>query len=172
VTGDFTLQEPVLFSLTVSDVDGLSSLVPCKGRFNILPDERPRIFVLEPGRDAVATPSIHIPVRVQASDDYAVTRLVWLRGHNRSIERPFNLKLTLKNGPQSVEATGAFELDKLGVRPGDLIEYYFEAADNYPKGPNVALTRFYRLEIISEDNTGSCFARQRRARRCLSRILN
>lgn len=151
VAGSFTLAEPVWFSLTVSDVDGLSSLEPRKGRFNILPDERPRIFVLEPGRDAVATPSIHVPVRVQATDDYAVTRVVWLRGHNQSIERPLNLKLTSKNGPQSVEAAGAFELDKLGVRPGDVIEYYFEAADNYPKGPNVTVSRFYRLEIISEE---------------------
>src|SRR5204862_438631 len=115
------------------------------------PDERPRLVVLELGRNAVVTPSVRIPVKVQAQDDYGVTRVAWLRGHNRSIERPLNLKLTLKEGARSVESVGALELDKLGVRPGDVIDYYFEAADNYPKGPNVALSRMYRLEIISDE---------------------
>ena len=136
---------------SVRDVDGLDCAEPPRGRFNILPDERPRLHVLEPGRNAVATPSIRVPVRVQADDDYAVERVVWLRGHNQSVERPFPMKLALKNGPRSVEAAGAFDLAKLGVRPGDVIDYYFEAADNYPQGPNITLSRPYRLEIISQE---------------------
>jgi hypothetical protein len=151
VLGAFTLTEPVIVNVSVRDVDGLSSVEPRQGRFNVLPDERPRLFVLEPGRDAVATPDIRVPVRVQATDDYGVTRVIWLRGHNRSIVRPFQMRVTLKGGPQSVEAEGAFDLGPLGVRPGDVIDYYFEAADNDPKGPNVTLSRLYRLEIISED---------------------
>ena len=151
VTGAFTLTAPTLFTLSVRDVDGLECAEPRRGRFNVAPDERPRIAVIEPGRDAVATPTIKIPVKVQAEDDFGVTRVVWLRGHNRSIERAFNFKLTEQGGPQRVEAIGAFDMGKLGVRPGDVIEYFFEAADNDPKGPNIALTRPYRLEIISEE---------------------
>lgn len=151
VSGGFTLTQAEVFSISVRDVSGLDSVEPRQGRFNLLPDERPRLFVLEPGRDAVATPSIRVPVRVEAKDDYGISRVVWLRGLNRSIERPINMKLTLKSGPQSVEAAGSFDCDKLGVRPGDLIEYYFEAADNYPKGPNLTLSKLYRLEIISKE---------------------
>ena len=151
VTGAFTLAEPLVFTLSVCDVSQLECAEPRQGRFNILPDERPRLFVIEPGRDAVATPTIRVPVRVQAEDDYGISRVVWLRGHNRSIERPFSMKLALQSGPQSVQAAGSFDFDKLGVRPGDVIEYYFEAADNYPKGPNVTLSRLYKVEIISEE---------------------
>jgi hypothetical protein len=151
VGGGFTLTEPATFTLSVRDVDGLACAEPRQGRFKVLPDERPQLFVLEPGRNAVATPSIKVPVRVQAQDDYGVSRVVWLRGHNRSIERPFSMKVELKNGPQSVEAAGAFDLEKLGVHPGDEIEYYFEAADNYPKGPNVALSKLYKLQVISKE---------------------
>jgi hypothetical protein len=151
VGGGFTLTEPTSFTLTVRDVNGLACAEPRQGRFKVLPDERPQLAVLEPGRNAVATPSIKVPVRVQAQDDYGVSRVVWLRGHNRSIERPFNMKVELKNGPQSVEAAGAFDLEKLGVRAGDEIEYYFEAADNYPKGPNVALSKLYKLQVISKE---------------------
>ena len=166
VTGAFTLTEPVVFALSVCDIGNLDSADPKRGRFNILPDRPPRLFVPEPGRDAVATPHIRVPVRVQAVDDYAVARVVWLRGLNHSVERPFNFKLTLKNGPQSVEATGAFELDQLGVRPGDVIDYYFEAADNYPKGPNITFSRPYRLQIISQEQYESVL-RQAAARKAL-----
>lgn len=151
VSGTFSFTETVVFSISVRDVNDLESLEPRQGRFNLLPDERPRLFVLEPGRDAVATPSIRVPVRVEATDDYGIARVVWLRGLNRSIERPVPMKLTLKPGPTAVEAAGSFEFDKLGVRPGDVIEYYFEAADNYPKGPNIALSRPYRIQIISRE---------------------
>lgn len=166
VTGSFVLTEPVVFAISVCDTDGLQSAESKQGRFNVLPDERPRIFVLEPGRDAVATPSIRIPVRVQAEDDYAVSRVVWLRGHNRSIEQAFTMKLTLRDGARSVESSGAFDLEKLGVRPGDLIEYYFEAADNYPKGPNLTVSKLYRLEIISKEQY-EAYLRQAAARKSL-----
>src|SRR6185503_2740711 len=120
VTGSFTLTAPTLFTLSVRDVDGLDCAEPKRGRFNISPDERPRIAVLEPGRDAVATPNIRIPVKVQAEDDFGVTRVVWLRGHNRSIERPFGMKIAPQGGLQKVEASGAFDMGQLGVRPGDV----------------------------------------------------
>jgi hypothetical protein len=151
VTGAFVLSQAVAFDLSVRDVGNLDCAEPKRGRFNVLPDRPPRLIVLEPGRDAVATPNIRVPVRVRAEDDYAVTHVAWLRSHNRSIERPLDLKLTLKNGPQSVEAAGSFALDQLGVRPGDVLEYYFEAADNYPAGPNVTFSRPFRLEIISQE---------------------
>ena len=151
VSGGFTLAQPVVFSLAVRDVNDLDSLEPRQGRFNLLPDERPQIFVLEPGRNAVATPAIRVPVRVEATDDYGITRVMWLRGLNRSIQRPFNMKLTLRSGPQSVEAAGALDFATLGVRPGDIIQYYFEAADNYPKGPNITLSKLYEIQIISQE---------------------
>jgi hypothetical protein len=166
VTGAFVLSQAVVFDLSVCDVGNLDCAEKKRGRFNILPDRPPKLFVLEPGRDAVATPNIRVPVRVRAEDDYAVSRVVWLRSHNRSIERPYQMKLMLKNGAQSVEATGAFELDQLGVHPGDVIEYYFEAADNYPAGPNVTFSRPFRLEIISQEQYENIL-RQAAARKAL-----
>jgi len=166
VTGAFVLSQAVVFDLSVRDIGNLDCAETKRGRFNILPDRPPRLFVLEPGRDAVATPNVRVPVRVRAEDDYAVTRVAWLRSHNRSLERPFDMKLTLKNGAQVAEASGAFELDQLGVRPGDVIEYYFDAADNYPAGPNVTFSRPFRLEIISQEQYEKVL-RQTAARKAL-----
>jgi len=166
VAGGFTLTEAVAFNLSIRDITGLECAEPRRGRLNILPDRPPRLFVVEPGKDAVATPSTRVPVRVQAADDYGVTRVVWLRGLNRSIERPFKMRLTLKGGAQSVESAGAFDLARLGVRPGDVIDYYFEAADNYPKGPHVVFSRPFRLQIISEEQYNAIL-RQSAARKSL-----
>ena len=49
VSGSFSLSQAVAFSISVEDINGLDSAEPRRGRFNILPDERPRLFVLEPG---------------------------------------------------------------------------------------------------------------------------
>lgn len=166
VTGRFALAQPTAFKLSVRDVAGLDCADPRRGRFNILPDERPRLFVLEPGRDAVATPEIRVPVRVEATDDYGITRVVWLRGFNESIERPFTMKLDLQDGARSVETKGAFNLAALGVRPGDTIQYYFEAADNDPAGPHVVFSRPFRLEIISREQYAAIL-RQAAARKAL-----
>ena len=166
VTGSFKLGQAVVFDLSVRDVGDLNCAETKRERFNILPDRPPKIFVLEPGRDAVATPNIRVSVRVRAEDDYAVARVVWLRSHNQSIERPLNMQLALKNGPQSVEATSAFELAQLGVHPGDVIEYYFEAADNYPAGPNVTFSRPFKLQIISQEQYETVL-RQAAARKAL-----
>ncbi|HWQ93075.1 MAG TPA: hypothetical protein VN673_15480 [Clostridia bacterium] len=150
-TGSFSLAEPLIFSIKVTDQLGLQSVDPRQGRVNISPDQRPRLFVLEPGRDAVATPDFRVPVRVEATDDYGISRVIWLRSHNRSKERPLQMKLELQAGAKKVQGLGDFDLAKLGTRPGDLIEYYFEASDNDPKGPNMAFSRLYRLEVISKE---------------------
>jgi hypothetical protein len=166
VSGGFNLTEAVAFDLSIRDVSGLKCAEPKRGRFNLLPDRPPVLFVVEPGKDAVATPSTRVPVRVQATDDYGVTRVVWLRGLNSSIERPFKMRLSLKKDARAVEAAGSFDLAQLGVRPGDMIDYYFEAADNYPKGPNVVFSRPFRLQIISEEQYNAIL-RQTAARKAL-----
>ena len=149
VTGEFKVEDAAVFSVSLSDVDGLESQESRKGRVTILPDMRPRIFVLEPGRRAVATPDVSIPIVVRAEDDYAVDQVVWLRGLNRSIERPVRMKNVVPTAQGAVEARGEFNLRDLGVRPGDHVTYFFEARDNDPTGPNVTTSRFYTLDVIS-----------------------
>lgn len=160
VHGSFVLTQAVAYAISVRDETGLVSAEPRRGRLNARADAKPRLFVLEPGRDAVATPEFVVPVRVQAEDDYGVTQMFWLRGHNRSVERSFAMKLKPRGSPRSVESEGEFALGQLGVKPGDVIEYYFETADNDPLGPNMALSRIYRLEIISQKQLEEIMRRQ------------
>ncbi len=166
VAGGFELQQAVAFSIAVTDTDGLVSREPRKGRITILPDERPRIRVIEPGRDAVATPEISIPVVVEAEDDYGVERILWLRGLNESLERPFAMPFTPQRQGRTGRAETAFDLGDLGLRPGDTIRYFFEAVDNDPAGPNITTSRVFELDIISHEEYEQIL-RQARARKQL-----
>lgn len=149
VAGGFAVEEAVAWSLSVEDVEGLTSAESKNGRVLILPDRPPRLEVLEPGRDAVATPEIPIPVRVRAEDDYGIAKIIWHRSLNGSTDRGVTMHLTELRGATQVEAQATFDLKDLGLRPGDRLEYFFEAADNWPDGPNVAFSRVFALEIIS-----------------------
>jgi hypothetical protein len=151
VTGGFEAEEGVAFSISVTDVEGLASGEPVKGRVILVPDRKPRILVLEPRRASLATPEIAVPIHVRAEDDYAVASVLWFRGHNQSVERSVPMNLVAKSGPASVEAMGQLDLKDLGVRPGDHLEFFFEALDNYPGGPNVATSPPHTIDIISMD---------------------
>lgn len=151
VAGSFKFSGAVAFSLSVEDVDGLVCRNPLRGRFAVLPDERPRLSVLEPGKHAVATPDVSIPIRVRAEDDHAVSEIMWFRNHNRSMDRrrAVDLMPDVKGSSKRVRAETSLDFKDLGVRPGDSISYFFEAVDNDPRGPNVATSRVYRIDIIS-----------------------
>lgn len=151
VRGGFEAAGPLAFALSVTDTDGLVSSEPLKGRVTILPDRRPRIIVLEPVRHAIATPDVALPLHVRAEDDYGVKSILWFRGFNDSIERPLGMPTETASGWRAVETKGEFNLADLGVRPGDRIEYFVEAVDNYPGGPNLSTSPIHSVEIISEE---------------------
>jgi len=159
VAGEFHVEQPVVFSLSLVDTAQLVSQDRCNGRVTILPDMRPRISVLEPNKHAVATPTVSIPVRIRAEDDYGVNAVMWFRGLNRSIARSVRMNQVNPTGPAAVEVRSEFPLESLGVRPGDRIEYFFEAVDNFPDGPNVATSRIYTVEIISVEQYKEILAR-------------
>ncbi len=161
VTGTVVIEQSVVFSISVKDIKGLESARKQKGRIDVIPDKRPRVHVFEPGKHAVATPESVIPVHVQAEDDYAVDQVLWFRGINMSVERPFNMAVPEpETRVRVVDAKSRFDLKDLGVKPGDVIEYFFEAVDNNPDTPNISTSRIYSLEIISLDQYHEILRRQ------------
>ncbi|MCP4105902.1 MAG: hypothetical protein GY749_10260 [Desulfobacteraceae bacterium] len=161
VTGTLIIEQSVVFSISVKDIKGLESARKREGRIDVIPDRRPRVYVFEPGKHAVATPESVIQVHVQAEDDYAVDQILWFRGINMSVERAFKMAIPEpETRTRVVDAKSRFDLKDLGVKPGDIIEYFFEAVDNNPDSPNVSTSRIYSLEIISLDQYREILRRQ------------
>ncbi len=171
VTGSFEVDEALAYAIRVKDVDGIENAEPYLGRVTIKPDRSPRIYILEPGRQAVATPESIIPVHVRAEDDYKVQQVIWFRGFNESIERPSQMTIQLSEKPGLAHTQGEFNLADLGVRPGDRVEYFFEAEDNDPDGPNIATSRLYSLDIISKAQYEQVMRRMMAQRGLLERYM-
>jgi hypothetical protein len=166
VAGRFEVTEALAYTVSVTDTDELDSDDNYQGRIVIEADHPPRLQVMEPARQAVATPDAIVNVSLRAEDDYGVDQVVWFRGFNESIERPFRIPLASLDTPTRVDAHSAFNLEDLGVKPGDTIDYFFEVADNDPDGPNVTTSRMHSLQVVSREQYEQVL-RQAMARRAL-----
>ena len=166
--GALEVDQPAALEISVTDIAGLDAQQPHRGRVEMLEDRPPRMTVLEPGRQAVATPGQVIPLRVRAEDDFGVTQVQWFRSVNQSVARPHNM--LAPTPPEAAEAAemkeasatqlpGAggrvdlddrFDLASLGAKVGDRIDYFFESRDNQPGQANFSTTRVFSVTIISE----------------------
>ncbi len=116
-----------------------------------VPDEKPEVKILEPGRDWRASSIEEVTVRIEASDDFGL-RDVQLRYAVNGVEQG-TIDAAPRRGAKSAEAAHVFYLEELGppglstlptpgeggslpppaptagLLPGDLISYYVVAAD-------------------------------------------
>ena len=116
-----------------------------------VPDEKPEVKILEPGRDWRASSIEEVTVRVEASDDFGLRDVELHYAVNG--EDKGTVEVALRRGAKSAKATHVFYLEELGpsglstlpapgqggglpapaptagLLPGDLISYYLVASD-------------------------------------------
>lgn len=147
----FAIGEPGGFEITVADPDGLACAAPVRGRVVVTPDEKPRVAAVSPETESLATPRARIPINVEAGDDLGVRRVTMYRNVNGSADSG----KTLYEGPGRaafVNVIETFDLADLGVKPGDVIDYYLDATDTRPGAPQTESSPACRLTIISEED--------------------
>ena len=122
---------------------------------NIIPDQYPNIQ-LERFVDSTQTDWIYFAGA--AGDDYGVSKLQFRYRVKSSTgeEGPLHSKMISYQGKESISFEYAWNIDELGLRPGDEIVYYFEVFDNDgiagPKSSrsNVMSTYLPSLEELEE----------------------
>jgi hypothetical protein len=150
VEAEFTINAPGTFEAFVRDVDGRASKDKVSGRIAVIPDEKPRVTIVAPQQESLATPRAQIPINVEAGDDLGVSRIVLFRNLNGSedVSKP----LYETSGPHTfVNVIETLDLADLGVKPGDEIEYYVDATDGHPNPPQSSSSPACRLTIISDE---------------------
>ncbi len=150
VKGVFPLKKAGEFSASITDVEGIESKETFAGKIKILADEKPEVAIVSPGMDSFAIPSAKIAIVVEARDDLGVRSIDLFRNHNDSDDSRKSIyeslaKLTFVNGVETLD------LGDLGLRPGDVIEYYATATDAYPSAPQTAASESFLLKIISRE---------------------
>ncbi len=148
VAGEIDLVDTSTLTVSITDVEGLRSTAPWKGRVEILPDEKPTISITSPGMDSFAIPDTKLPIVIEANDDLGFRNMALIRNVNGS--KDFRKVMVQSDGTQSfLHAVETLDLGDLGARPGDVITYYATATDSNPEAPQTVASQVYQLAIIS-----------------------
>ena len=123
---------------------------PTQYALRIRPDQRPDVVLLDPTGDLTRPANAVIPLIVQASDPDFKVRSVILRG-TRGGDSLFNQDVKLyKEGvdlpARSFATQYHFQLEPLGLKPGDRIQFWIEAKDN--KHPTANRTNTTPINVI------------------------
>lgn len=161
IGGSFTLRRGGRYRLDLTATDGLTTRDAARGELKLLRDEKPLIYLTVPGRNAVVTPEMAVPIRAEAEDDVGLQRIELHRIVNNMADCVQTYPV--QNSPRSANATAQLDFRDLGARPGDVIQYYATAYDNDPGKPNLTDSERYWLWVVSKEDYERLLRQQRGA---------
>jgi tetratricopeptide (TPR) repeat protein len=127
---------------------------PNAGKYNIrqvvVADNPPEAVITTPEAFSLATPSVRLPLEGYANDDLGLARVELMQTVSGYRDRSRDL------GPVAGEHKFTFKreisLRDLGVKPGQVLEFYVEARDYNPALTGVAVSDLVRVQIISDED--------------------
>jgi hypothetical protein len=122
---------------------------PILHRITAIPDERPSVRILEPGRDVDIKKSMILPLRISFADDFGLTKAYLVfKSANRDQETEAS-RLEIANYKGRVgtdELVYDWDLIPITLLPGDLLSYWVEVYDNDTySGPKRATSSVFHL---------------------------
>jgi hypothetical protein len=185
IVARFTALASGTFSFALRDREGFSSRPREAVRFALdaVADSPPSIHFEEPSGNRDLTPNAIVPLVIQASDDFGLTRVqleirVAQAGASELVALdPLPLWTPAEGeAPHTIRDRAVradWDLTALGLKPGMVLTIQAAALDNDGRlGPKVGRSREIQLRILDETKMGEQLDEQRRAfREELARIL-
>ena len=119
-------------------------------QLTVLPDEKPVLEWIEPGKDTSAKPEDLIPLELFAADDFGLNAVIL----NLSISGTRQTSLVLHEGdrerepgPIELNLLESLDLFELEVLDGDVISYSATAMDNKEPEPNIVRSEVFFIEV-------------------------
>jgi hypothetical protein len=134
---------------TLRDLRGTPSPRPLDLAFRAAPDLAPSVSLLTPPPMMLATPKSLIPVTGRAQDDFALSKVHFVRTLAGFRDRSYLVAPALRD--QSYDFSAKLDLDELGLEPGQTIELMIDATDHNPSLLGQGSSEISRIQIISED---------------------
>lgn len=134
--------------IEVYDTENLSNLL--KYQFKVAYDAPPKIEILSPEKEIVVDKMAQVPIVYSAKDDIGVSKIKFIyRNAKKKQENSFVIE-KLEIHKHELLNEYIFDLTRLNVEFGDIINYYLVAYDNDEfSGPKSAMTEEYKIEIFS-----------------------
>jgi len=132
--GEITIQQDGAYQVTLQRSSGIDVDASPEFRISALDDLYPNVSILSPGRDIKVSIVEEPALKVRATDDQGIASLELVMSVNGEAEQRIPLMPTADEpgARQQVDAEHIIYLEDLGLRPGDLISYYVNAADHAP----------------------------------------
>ena len=139
------------------DTAGVSSKSGTVYRLEVVPDEAPTVRILWPvRREELVTRGAMLLVSFEAKDDYGVSKVLLHYGVNWNDGAPHKTVELELDGATAKSVTRRFEwqLERLAMSEGDIVEYWLEAIDgNTATGPGIGLlSEHYQARVVSDED--------------------
>jgi hypothetical protein len=117
----------------------------------VVPDEPPQVDIVDPQADVRAAPTNKVPLRISASDDFAVSGIKLVFHKLGEPEKAVICDATNLNEPEAT-ARAEIDLTPLNLQPYELVAYHAEASDNNTlDGPGIGKSPVYFIEVTTND---------------------
>lgn len=147
---EWVLAANASLAATVRDLQGTPNREPYRLKQLVQPDARPTAVLAEPPPYALATPTSVLKLAGYAEDDLGLRRVDLVRGLSGYHDRVHGL------GPASevarLELGETLDLGRLGVVPGQMLEFFIEATDTNPDESGRVASDMARVEIVSDED--------------------
>ena len=167
VSGEFTITGNGKFELRLFDIDEQGSRDKFSGGIMLLKDERPMIRIAKPPVRSLATPTIILPIVIDAEDDYGISEIQIYRSLNDSRFTASSLPLP-DVPPRRFHGQVELPLSTYDLKPGDSIKVFARVEDNDPDGAKGAESAVVVIDIISQTQ----FEQMLRAKNGLEMMLS
>ncbi len=145
--GSLLLTTNTAYRIALWDAKNRPGVPGQTNRIKVLPDEPPKVEILEPAQDMRADATNAIAIKATAADDFGVAELKLVYHKLGEPEQTLPLQ-RLSGSNREVTATNTLLLTPLGLKPYELVSYYVEARDNNTlDGPGIGRSPVFFIEI-------------------------
>ena len=153
--GSFIAQQSGNYHIRITDVEGFMNRDPVNHTLTVFEDAPPDVSIVAPARDTILDNTMLVELKVEATDDYGIQDLQLV--YRVEVEGAEEVNVPLKRWNventdvrRSVFLSYAWDVDRIGIFPGETLAYYVQALDNdNVSGPNIGKSYTYTLRFPS-----------------------
>ena len=155
IHGSFVARQSENYRIYITDVDGFTNRDPVNWTITVLEDAAPDVTIVAPARDTVLDNAMLVELKVEATDDYGIQELQLVYRVESEGAEEVNVPLkrwTVEDAlsQRSVFVTYTWDVDRIGMFPGETLAYYVQALDiDDVSGPNIGKSHTFTLRFPS-----------------------
>lgn len=156
--GSFRIARSGNYYFELTDLDGEKSENPILYSVIAVQDAYPTIKLVSPANDVEINTNAMLPIKISVNDDFGISKINLFYRLAKSPyavpdEKFSTTEIKFSTNESSFELSYLWDLNKLGIMPDDVFEFYLEVSDNdVVNGPKKSKTQTLsvRLPSLSE----------------------